>query len=181
MNTIIGALLVLCSIQPADAQTRILTSSREHSSMSYRVIHPMHSMEAVSNEVVVRMMCDSTGRTIGGVRAVVDVMTFNSGNSNRDSHAMEVVDALTYPEAKFSSTAIAPSGDSLAVRGMLQFHGVTREITAWGRAVTTADTIVVSAQFAISMTDFKIDRPSLLMIPVQDTIRFSLTAGFPLH
>ncbi|HTP12644.1 MAG TPA: YceI family protein, partial [Bacteroidota bacterium] len=36
----------------------------------------------------------------------VDVTTFDSGNSNRDSHAMEVVDALTYPDVQFTSTSV---------------------------------------------------------------------------
>jgi polyisoprenoid-binding protein YceI len=135
-------------------------------------------MEAVSDAVRYRLLCDSTGSRITRVSASVDVTSFDSGNSNRDSHAMEVIDALTYPDAGFTSTAVSEQGDSLQVTGLLSFHGVSKILVIPGRVDTTADRMTVHAQFSISMTEFKIDRPSLLMIPVADSIRFTLTAVF---
>jgi len=143
-------------------------------------VHPMHEVEALSKEVVYTASLNSDTKSLQKVTAVVDVTSFDSGNSNRDSHAMEVVDAMSFPEVTFTSASISPQGNSLIVVGKLTFHGVTNDITAtvipeWG-----SDKLVVHAIMPISLTAFKVERPSLLFVPVQDTLRFTLTAAFPL-
>ena len=172
----IGFLLVASAV----AQLKTVSSLKGESSATYLLIHPMHEVEATSKDIVYTASLDVGAKSIRTVSAVADVTTFDSGNSNRDSHAMEVVDALSYPEVTFSSTAIVPQGTSLLVSGKLTFHGVTHDITAvavpeWGN-----DKLIVRATMPISLTAFKVERPSLLFIPVHDTLRFTLTAAFPL-
>jgi polyisoprenoid-binding protein YceI len=91
---------------------------------------------------------------------------------------MEVIDAITYPDASFASTHVSQQGDTVAVAGTLTFHGVTKEIISTGTGKWSDGRLVVLENFNISMTSYGIDRPSLLMIPVQDTIRFTLQATF---
>jgi polyisoprenoid-binding protein YceI len=119
---------------------------------------------------------DPAKKEIVSVSATVDVTTFDSGNSNRDSHAMEVIDAISYPEVSFVSSSVTETGDSLKVTGKLTFHGVTRDIVALAAAKWSVDKIEVRGSFVLSLTDFKIERPSLLMIPVEDALRFTFAA-----
>jgi polyisoprenoid-binding protein YceI len=123
---------------------------------------------------------DVGAKTIKAVSATVDVMTFNSGNSNRDSHAMEVIDAIDFPEASFTSTSVSSRNDSVFVTGKLTFHGVTREVTLNSLVHWSDKTLVVQAAFTISLTSFQIERPSLLLVPVHDDLRFSLTTAYAL-
>jgi hypothetical protein len=164
----------------AYGQQLVLNASNDESKISYTVVHPLHRMEAVSTAAVYRLEYDSSAANVRSVSASVDVTSFNSGNSNRDSHAMEVIDALTYPDARFVSTAIVRRGDSLSVSGKLEFHGILKDILVPAKLTASDKKLTVDAAFVISMTDFKIERPSLLMIPVEDSIRFALTAVFPL-
>ena len=60
--------------------------------------------------------------------AVAEVAKFNSGNSNRDSHALEVFEALKYPSVCFKITYVQVERDDITVVGLLSFHGQTREI-----------------------------------------------------
>ncbi len=151
---------------------------KDESSVTYLLVHPLHKIEATSKDVAYVLNADVAKKTIRSVAAVADVTSFDSGNSNRDSHAMEVVDALSYPDVRFSSTSVAQKGDSLTVEGKLTFHGVTRPITLAGTSQWMPNKLVVEGSFAVSLTEFKIDRPSLLMIPVEDTLKFSLKAAF---
>jgi polyisoprenoid-binding protein YceI len=121
---------------------------------------------------------DPASRQIKSVSGQVDVTTFDSGNSNRDSHAMEVIDALTYPQVTFSSTSIEAAGDSLRVSGTLTFHGVSKPIVVAAATRWEQNRLEVEGAFTLSLTEFKIERPSLLMIPVDDTLKFSLKALF---
>jgi polyisoprenoid-binding protein YceI len=164
----------------APAQSRTVGAEKGLSSMTYRISHPLHKIEATSGEVMYQVKVDPQRKKVLSVEAQVDVMTFNSGNSNRDSHAMEVIDAITYPDASFSSSEVYQAGDSLSVMGNLTFHGTTRSISIPAMSQWYGDSLQVNAAFNISMTDFKIDRPSLLMIPVDDTIHFAMQATFSL-
>ncbi len=172
--------LLLCTVVLGNGQVRTLEAGKGSSVVTYRISHPLHKIEATSNEVLYKVIIDTLKKEIERVSADVDVTTFNSGNSNRDSHAMEVIDAITYPDASFTSTEIRQSGDTLSVNGALTFHGVTKPIIASGSSQWLPDTLHVEAGFTISMTEFGVERPSLLLIPVSDTIRFTLQAAFGL-
>ena len=166
----------------AIAQSKFTDAMSDGSTVTYRIVHPLHTIVATSKEVAYRLEYDAATKAIKSIAAKVDVTSFDSGNSNRDSHAMEVIDAISYPDAAFQSTGITPRGDTLAVAGKLTFHGVTGDVLALVSAVWSPakDTVHFSGGFTISLTDFKIDRPSLLMIPVNDTLWFTLNAGFNL-
>jgi polyisoprenoid-binding protein YceI len=162
------------------AQVKTVNSIKGESSATYFLVHPMHEVEALSKEVVYTASLNSDTKSLQTVTAIVDVTSFDSGNSNRDSHAMEVVDAMSFPEVKFTSTSIVPQGNSLIVVGKLTFHGVTNDVSATAIPEWGSDKLVVHATMPISLTAFKVERPALLFIPVHDTLRFNLTAAFPL-
>jgi len=175
----VSIFISLCSVL-VRAQTKTVVSQEDGSSATYLLIHPMHEVEATSKHVQYTAVLDPEAHTIQSVSAVVDVTTFDSGNSNRDSHAMEVIDALSYPDVTFNSTAVIPRDTTLLVQGKLTFHGVTNNVTATAVPSWVQDKLVVHAAFPLSLTAFKVERPSLLFIPVQDTLRFTLVAVFPL-
>jgi polyisoprenoid-binding protein YceI len=164
----------------AVAQVKTVNSIKEESSATYLLVHPMHEIEATSKEVVYTASLNPVTRSLQTVTAAVDVTSFDSGNSSRDSHAMEVVDAMSFPEVTFASTSIVPQGNSLVVSGKLTFHGVTNDVSAIAVPEWGSDKLVVHATMPISLTAFKVERPSLLFVPVRDTLRFTLTAAFPL-
>jgi polyisoprenoid-binding protein YceI len=106
---------------------------------------------------------------------------FDSGNSNRDSHAMEVLDALTFPTVSFQSKEIKTSGQDLLVSGDLTFHGVTKPISFDATTVSSGSDLTVQGKANISLTSYQIERPSLLFIPVEDTLRITFTLSFQIN
>ena len=159
-------------------QEKTIHSLKGESFATYHLSHTLHEIEATSHDIVYTASVDATARTVKSVTASVDVTTFDSGNSNRDSHAMEVIDALSYPEVTFASTSVVSRHDTLAVDGKLTFHGVTRDVSSVAVPQWSANQLVVDATFPVSLTDFKIERPHLLFITVGDTLRFTLKAVF---
>ncbi len=160
------------------AQPRTAEQIKGASWITYKVVHPLHEVIAKSTSPDYTVVLDPATKEIKSVTAKVDVTTFDSGNSNRDSHAMEVIDAIDYPEVDFASTSVTQTGDSLRVTGHLTFHGITKDITMAGTAQWQADRVDVNGSFDITFTDFKIDRPSLLLVPVEDKIAFTLASAF---
>jgi polyisoprenoid-binding protein YceI len=155
------------------------TAIKDQSSMTYLLIHPLHRVEAVSKDLTAEIDYDDATHTVLRATFSADISTFDSGNSSRDSHAMEVLDALTFPDVSYKSTAIESSGPRLLMHGDLTFHGQTHPVDATASAAASSDRLTVEGSSIVSLTAFGIERPSLLMIPTEDSLRISFKVVFP--
>ena len=89
--------------------------------------HALHEWTGVSKDVNCIMETDANG-TAQKVAVVVKVSSFDSKNSNRDSHMIEVTEGLSFPNITFSSPSITPNGQGkYKVAGKLSFHGVEKQ------------------------------------------------------
>ena len=173
-------LFVLAVYHPfASGRTTKLSATKDESFLTYKLIHPLHEVEATSKDVDCMIDYNDATKTIQSTTFSADVSSFDSGNSNRDSHAMEVLDALTYPTVSFQSKSITTSGMNLTVSGDLTFHGQTKPVDFIATTSSGNNKLTVQGAANVSLTAFGIDRPSLMMIPVQDTLRISFTMVFP--
>ena len=175
------ALFVVTFGSSASAQPKAADLIRNESIMTYRLVHPLHKIEATSKDVDYKVQIDPVTKVIKSVTAQVDVTTFDSGNSSRDSHAMEVIDAISYPYASFDGNSISQNGDSLKIAGRITFHGVTRDVVIPAMARWEQNRLEVSGDFDLSLEAYHIERPSLLLIPVEDKLSFSFKAAFRLE
>jgi len=162
------------------AQVKRIYAEKNGSFIKYKLTHPLHEVEATSTSEVCVIDADTAKREIKQALVQVGVTTFDSGNSNRDSHAMEVIDAITYPAAKFLSDKITQNGDSLKISGKLTFHGITKEITIDAIQKWGPKNLEVDGKFDISLTAFKVDRPTLLLMPINDDMKFWFQENFNL-
>ncbi len=143
------------------------------SSITYSMHHPFHTVYAVSKNVNSIILTDPTKSTIYQVAVSVRVSTFDSQNANRDSHMMEVTEAIKYPSVTFTSTSIKIDRNELTAQVNLTFHGVTKPMVIKCQFIKLNGKLEISGKFAIKMTDFKINPPSFLFIPVDDEIKMA--------
>ncbi len=162
------------------SQTKRLEAAKQESWITYKLTHPLHEVESTSKDATCFIDADESSKQIKAVAVQVGVSSFNSGNSNRDSHAMEVVDALDYPYARFISSSVTQKDDSVKVNGKLTFHGITKDVMISAKENWSDKMLVIDGGFNISLTAFKIKRPSLLLIPVNDTLKFTFHQVFNL-
>jgi polyisoprenoid-binding protein YceI len=67
------------------------------------------------------------------------------------------------------------------VTGKLTFHGVTKDIIIAAVTKWSQNRLEVNGSFDLSLTDFKVERPSLLGLKCDDTLKFSLAVVFKLE
>jgi len=169
---------------PADAPRAFGVS--EGSTVSYRLVHKFHEVEGVTRAVEgkARWLPDGTVQVM--VRARVD--SFDSGNANRDAHMKEVTEAARLPYVQLKAVAEGvrveryPAELEVPLRGVLEFHGVTREVEVTARVhLASPDRGVVEATFPVSLTDHAVERPSLIFVKVDDRIEITarLTLATP--
>lgn len=157
---------------------RKLFSNKASSWISYEGKHPLHSWKAVCREVDCVVTYDEDEAKLETVAISAKVMAFDSRNTNRDSHALEALEALTYPKINFTSAQLSRSESNLIINGSLNFHGITKPLTINAKTYTEGNVIRVEGAFPVTLSEFKVDRPSLLFVKIEDEIKINFSFTF---
>ena len=138
-----------------------------YSYIKYTGNHPLHSWSGVSKDIDFIFDCSSS-------KCILKISTalenFDSGNDSRDSNMLYYTESLLHPVVSFKSDPFNYSGEvdkSIDVKGILSFHGISKEIPvkifldnkSWG-----------TCNFKFNLSTFNVERPSLLMLKIDETI-----------
>ena len=175
-------IILLCTTTSFAQKLKLkkLYADKNKSDITYTMNHPLHTWTGVSNNILSVMLLDTSNMEINELAVVVKIASFDSKNSNRDSNAFEVTEALKYPNVSLSSNSIKQVNDRLTVKGTLKFHGVSKEIIFDAQKEIIKDEIKITGNFEILMTDFKIKPPKLLGIATDKDIKLSFTVFYKL-
>ena len=176
MKRIIFILAIIVSNTIVAAQNPSPTKlycDKSNSTITYSMNHPLHSWTGTSKEVSSIILTDENREVISQVAVSVKISSFDSKNANRDSHAIEVTEALKYPNITFNSKSIKQEGNKLTVEGTLSFHGVNKDISFEVEKIVNKNKIQVKGGFEIKMTDFDVERPTLMALPTDDEIKIT--------
>lgn len=151
----------------------------EHSEIVYSMSHPAHDWTGATHRITGTLTADGSAVTGGHVQA--PVQSFTSGNRNRDSHMAEATESYIYPNVTFDAQSVVmlPAGEqtpeqNAMVEGTLTFHDVTRPVTVPVLIETSGSQIHLVGSFDVTLTEFAIDRPSLLGLKTKDWIGLHL-------
>ena len=158
-------LLTFPGLASADSQWFL-----EESTLTYHVSHPLKQTEGVSHAAKGKGVCH------GGqcdFLIAVPVKSFDSGDSNRDLHMLQVVRGGQFPliTVRTHLSEDASTLSSIPVDLEVQFAGQTAQYKqiAFQHVVKGSDTLITGT-IPLTLTDFKIDPPSLLALPVKNEI-----------
>jgi polyisoprenoid-binding protein YceI len=174
---VLAALALLLASQDAAvlaAQTPATFAVRPGSTLSYRAVHPLHTVNGVTHEVEgrARVLAD------GGVQVMIraPVSSFDSGNGNRDAHMREVTESAQFPFVvlKAVGSGVVPAGSPAAplrLSGELTFHGVTQRVEVPATVQWQGpDRATVDATFPISLGAYHVERPALFFSKIEDRV-----------
>ena len=170
-------LIAALSITNGHAQTKQIRADRSLSSLTYAMKHALHAWTGTSKEVACAAETDAEGR-ITRVAATVRVKSFDSQNSNRDAHMLEVTDALTHPNITFSSTSVTPEAGGYLVRGNLSFHGVTKPFETKVTEAKKNGRRIITGRFIFLLEDFGIERPTLMLVKTDNEVEVNFEFHF---
>ena len=158
-------LLALPQLLRADSQWVLAQST-----LTYHISHPLHSADGVSHEARGKGTCHA-GQC--NFLIAVPVKSFDSGNSNRDLHMLEVVRGAQFPMVvvRFQLPDAALSSGTIRADLEIQFNGQTAQYKQipFQRVVKGSET-EVTGTIPMKISDFKIPPPSLLDMPVKDDV-----------
>jgi polyisoprenoid-binding protein YceI len=178
INGCLGPFLLSILIA-ATAASHKLIADKKTSTVTYTMHHPLHTWDGVSHDVNCAIMYNDDSKQVESVAVAIKVASFDSKDSNRDSHALEVLDGIRYPNVTFVSQQVVPNADgTLKATGKLTFHGVTKPTVLVCTRKDNGNSLTIDGLFDINMTDFNIEQPSLLGMKADNAIKIKFTASF---
>ena len=155
---------------------RVLLAQGDHqwvltqAAATYEVSHPLHHVEGVSHGVKGKGVCHAGWCDF---LIAVPVKSFDSGDSNRDVHMLQVTRGAQFPlvtvRTRLADDASPPA--TMHADLEIQFAGQTVQYKQIAIERMTQDTeMKITATVPATLTDFKIDPPNLLSIPVKNEI-----------
>jgi hypothetical protein len=157
--------LALPALVRADSQWVL-----EKSTLTYHVSHPLHEADGVSHDARGKGACQ------GGqcnFLIAVPVKSFNSGDSNRDLHMLEVVRGAEFPMVVVRTEVPETEIKAGTIHADLevQFAGQTAHYKQVPfQLAMQGDDITLTGTIPATVSDFKIPPPKLLMMPIKNEI-----------
>jgi hypothetical protein len=140
----------------------------EQCTLTYHVSHPLHQSEGVSHAARGKGVCHA-GQC--DFLIAVAVKSFDSGDSNRDLHMLQVTRGAQFPMVTVRTRLPEAASTSATIHADLeiQFAGQTAQYKEVRfQLVTQGNETRISGTIPATLSDFKIDPPSLLAIPVKN-------------
>jgi hypothetical protein len=167
MNVNIMIALLLLAL-PRLATAADTTWGLQQSTLSYHVSHPLHQVDGVSHAARGKGICHEGQCEF---LIAVPVKSFDSGDSNRDLHMLQVTRGAQFPMVTVRTRLPETSSSSADIRADLevQFAGQTvsyRQVAF--HLVTQGKESQLSGTIPATLSDFKIAPPSLLTMPVKN-------------
>ena len=158
-------LFVFGGFGPPDTQWVLAEST-----LTYHISHPLKQTEGVSHAAKGKGVCHA-GQC--DFLIAVPVKSFDSGDSNRDLHMLQVTRGGQYPVivVRTRLPEDASSAETIHADLEVQFAGQTAQFKqiAFQRVTQGSDT-VIKGTIPLTLTDFKIDPPTLLTLPVKNDV-----------
>jgi hypothetical protein len=171
---LIAFLLVTLPTFAADSQWVL-----KQSTLTYHVSHPLHESEGVSHAARGKGVCHD-GQC--DFLIAVAVKSFDSGDSNRDLHMVQVTRGAEFPIVTVRTRLPESAASSATINADLeiQFAGQTAQYKKVPFKVEKqGGETHITGTIPATLPDFKIDPPSLLTMPVKNDIpvRVDMTWG----
>ena len=142
----------------------------EQSTLTYHVSHPLHESEGVSHAARGKGVCHAGQCEF---LIAVPVKSFDSGDSNRDLHMLQVTRGGQFPMITVRTRLPESAAGNATIHADLeiQFCGQTvmYEQVPFEQATQDGATRIVGT-IPVTLAAFKVDPPSLLAIPVKNEI-----------
>jgi len=164
--------LVLSLLAGGDSQWIL-----ERSTLTYHVSHPMHESEGVSHAARGKGVCHAGECDF---LIAVPVKSFDSGDTNRDLHMIQVTRGGQFPVITVRTHLPESAAASASIRADLhvEFAGQTVTYRQIALQQSTQDGATrITGTIPATLAEFKIDPPTLLAIPVKNEmpVRVDLT------
>lgn len=137
----------------------------------YTVKHLLKTVSGESKEIKGKGVCDKSNCEF---LLAVTVKSFDSGNTNRDLHMLEVMKGAKYPlvVARVSFPESVFKNKNWTGEVELELAGIKKKVPLTLEIVEKD--LFIHGDFVFKCSDFQIERPSLLTVAIDDEVKMTV-------
>jgi hypothetical protein len=140
----------------------------DSSTLAYHVSHPLHELDGVSHAALGKGVCHA-GQC--DFLVAVQVKTFDTGDSNRDLHMLQVTQGAQFPivSVRLRLPESALSSATVICDLEIQFAGQTAHFQKLAfQQVVQGNEHRITGTIPSTLQDFKITPPSFFTVPLRN-------------
>lgn len=161
-------LTIMLSLSAYASETTYILKS---SDLSYMVKFPLKTVIGKTSEAKGKGVCD---KKLCEFLIAAPVKSFKSADTNRDVHMQEVTKSAQYPLVSISAVNLDPEKLNDA-NIEIEFAGTKKTLKGIQlNKVTHGKTVDINTTFSILLSDFNIQRPTLLGIAIDDAVEINV-------
>ncbi|TGL59538.1 YceI family protein [Leptospira sarikeiensis] len=146
----------------------------QETQIQFIAIHPFKTV--IGNCPGAKVSPLSLNKTAAGIQTPksvqieIPIKEIRSGDESRDEHILELLGYPTISQISFTSTSIQANGDEWVISGNLTVKGKTKLIQSVAKLEEDSGKTILSGKFQVLMSDFDVERPSLLFATAKDDV-----------
>jgi len=138
--------------------------------ISYDGEHFLHSWSGKNERIRGVIIENLEEKNFKQIALAMFVKDFDSGNGNRDSNMLEILEVIKFPKIEYYSNKISLGKDEISFSGNLNFHGISRDLNITSEIKKTNKKLVLSGEFKVSLVDHKVKLPTFMMRSIDKEI-----------
>ena len=162
--------------QNADLLEGAWQLNQERSQVTYSGVHFLHRWSGTNQSIVGLIKIQNDQVTTIAISA--KVIDFDSGNENRDAHALELLEVFDHPNVRFFADKTIRQGNDIVLEGTLQFRGVALPLAPKLQLETSASTLRIYGDFNIQPSLFDMPLPSFMLKEIDDALTIAIDLYF---
>jgi hypothetical protein len=167
------AATVVCACAALAQQTVPSLYGVKEGAITYTLVHKLHQVQGTSRKLEGLAKIQPGGPTLVQVRA--PVASFDSGNSNRDSHMREATHQAAHPYVEVKGTLPPlnlplPGPTELPLDARVELNGESERQTIPVTLIPEGSGIRAKFSFPVSLDAHHVERPELLLVKVEDKV-----------
>lgn len=104
------------------------------------------------------------------IKIEIPISEIKSGDEDRDAHIKELLGYPTITNISFTSSSISAKDNEWTITGNLTVKGKTKVVKSVSTIQKEGQETILSGKFQVLMSDFDVERPSLLFATAKDEV-----------
>lgn len=146
----------------------------QESQINFIAIHPFKTVYGKCSGTTIRpttLTQGPSGLQIPKlIKIEIPLKEIKSGDSDRDEHIIESLGYPTITNISFTSTSITAKENEWTITGNLTVKGKTKTVKSAATIQKEGQETIFSGTFQVLMSDFDVERPSLLFATAKDEV-----------
>ena len=190
MKKLIWIFLVLLLPFAVFSETQTYVVVPRLSSVTFDVSAQMHDVHGTGNRFSGTISGDPADITTAKIDLKLDPKSFDTQNEKRDKDLRDkCMEVARYPFIEFTSQSIQADQKELkpgqmqkaTIEGTLKMHGLEKKVSVPVNLQLLEDTLTADGEMAVVLDEWKILRPKVLFVQLQNDVKIKFKVGAKLQ